>query len=163
MATISLQAAKVFGTISGNAPEVRVYPEAASQSFKAGQFVYLASGKVTVCGDDTTSILGMAVGDASTVTDTDCAVYIANFDTIFEMNVYHSSAGSAVTAITDVGGKKGLEVDSNKCYYALEEATALAFQVRFLSPRDAVGDTYGRVCVQVLSDIMQVGPGEKTA
>ncbi|MCD4785363.1 MAG: hypothetical protein K8T10_16210 [Candidatus Eremiobacteraeota bacterium] len=159
MATITQRAARVANTISGNSPEVKVFPEAASQSFKAGEFVYLVSGKVTVCASNGTVILGMAVADASGTTDEDCAVYIANGDTVFEANIYHSTVGSAVTAITDVGVCYALLVSSNKHYVDKEDTDNDAFQVRRISPKDIVGDTYGRVEFQVIASVRQLGDG----
>jgi len=159
MSVINQVSARVARTISGNSPEILTFPEAASQSFKAGQFVYLNSGKVTACTDDATTILGMAVGDASGTTDEDCEVYVANGDTIFEANVYHSTASSAVTAITQVGTCYALQVDSNKCYVDIEDTSNDAFQVRRLSPKDKVGDRYGRVEFQVISSARQLESG----
>lgn len=140
-------------------------PEAASQSFKAGQFVYLNSGALTVCADDATAIWGMAIADASGTTGALCPVIRADAVAEFVMNVYHQTPASAVTAVTDRGAKKGLQVDSNKCYFDLEEASALAFQVQdiYLEPNEAIGDIYGKVKVRVLTDVAQAGAGEKTA
>lgn len=156
MAVVAQVAVRVVKTISGNSPMIRYYPEAASQSFKAGQFVYLSSGKVTVCSDDASSILGLAVSDATGVTDSECAVYIANTDTIFEGNVYHSTPASAVTAITQVGEQYALKVLSNKCYVDIEDTSHDAFQIVSLSERDAVGDQYGRVQFQVIDSVAQL-------
>jgi len=157
MATITQIPARVIGTISGNSPMVRYYPEAASQSFKAGQFVYLNGGKVTICADDATTILGMAVRDASGTTDKACPVYIANPDTIFEANVYHSDEASAVTAITQVGTVYALQVDDTTGYnyVDIEDTTNKAYQVIDLSPKDEAGDKYGRVHFQVIDSVAQ--------
>ncbi len=163
MATITLQRAKCVKTISGNAPESLVFPEAANQSLKAGQVVYVVSGKVTECASDATSIAGMAVADASTVTDTDCEIYVANSDSVFEMNVYHATPGSAITAVTTPTTAYGIVVANNKCYVDIAEVTATSILVRNLSELDAVGDTYGRIHGQVLTDIRQLDSREKTA
>lgn len=138
-------------------------PEAATQSFKAGEFVYLASGKATACASDATAISHFALEDASGTTDNEILAVQVSPDLEFEMCVYHSTAGSAVTAITQVGTKYALLVSSNMHYVDIEDETNLAFQVQKLSPKDTVGDQYGRVIVKVLSDICQLGPGEKTA
>jgi len=155
MATITQQRARVAYTISGNSPQVVKVPEAASQSFKAGEFVYLASGKATICADDATTIYGMAVADASGTTDADCEVYVANTDTVFEANVYHSNGASAVTAITQRGVEYALQVDSEKSYVDIEDTTNKAFTVIDLSPRDKVGDQYGRVMFQVIDSVAE--------
>lgn len=159
MSTITQRPARVANTISGNSPEVKVFPEAAEQSFKAGEFVYLVSGKVTVCASNGTTILGMAVADASGTTDEDCEVYVANGDTVFEANVGHGTPASAVTAITDVGVCYALLVASNKHYVDVEDTDNDAFQVRRLSPKDNTGDQYGRVEFQVIASARQLGDG----
>lgn len=156
--TIDLQNAKVVGTISGNSPEVGYFPEAAGQSFKSGQFVYLNNGKVTACADDATVILGLAVHDASGVEDQDVAVHLANEDTIFEMNVYYDGDGDADDAvdITQVGGEYALVVVSNKCHVDISDTSNKAFLIRRISPRDSAGDIYGRVHLQVLASAAQL-------
>ena len=156
MATINQVPARVAYTISGNSPQVITIPEAATQSFKTGQFVYANSGKATACADDATTILGMAAHDASGTTDADCKVYVANPDTVFEANVYHATAASAVTAITNRFVTYGLEVDSNKCYVDINDTTNKALHVIDLSPKDQVGDQYGRVLFQVIDSVSQV-------
>lgn len=157
MATIALQRVQLANPKKAT---IRAFPEAASQSFKAGEFVYLSSGKVTVCASDTAHILGMAMHDASGTTDADVLVAVADGETEFEMNVYHATPGSAITAITQIGAEYGLVVASNKHYLDLAETTADAFQIQSLSPKDAVGDTYGRVIVKVLRDVADTGqPG----
>ena len=151
MATIALQSV----CIPTNA-RISNYPEAASQSFKKGQAVYLSSGKVTVCASDATLIAGFACQDASGVTDTEIAVAIAEPGTVFEMNIYHSTPASAITAITDVSTKWGLYVAGNKSHCDKGDGTNTRFLVVGLSPKDNVGDTYGRVLVEVLRPYCQL-------
>lgn len=159
MATITQVPAIVVTTTTNQREVTGTYPEAASQSFKAGQFVYLASGKVTVCADDATTILGMAMQDATGVTDSDILVALAVPENTFEANVYHGTPASAVTAITQVGVNYALQVDSNKCYVDIEDTSHDAFVVRAISRKDAVGDQYGRVIFQVLAAASQVQAG----
>lgn len=159
MATITQVPARLARTVSGGAGITGVFPEAASQSFKAGEFVYLVSGKVTVCADDATSILGMAAHDASGTTNTNVIVYLAHPDNVFEANVYHSTPASAVTAITQVGVNYALQVDSNKSYVDIEDTSHDAFVVIGISEKDAVGDVYGRVHFQVLNTVAQLTVG----
>ena len=151
MATIALQSV----CIPTNA-RISNYPEAASQSFKKGQAVYLSSGKVTVCASDATLIAGFACQDASGVTDTEIAVAIAEPGTVFEMNIYHSTPASAITAITDVAVKYGLYVAGSKSHCDKGDGTNTRFLVVGLSPKDNVGDTYGRVLVEVLRPYCQL-------
>ena len=72
-------------------------PEAASQTFKAGQFVYLVSGKVTVVASDGTVIFGQALIDASGTEDTAILVLVPTNQTLFIMNVYHATLASGLT------------------------------------------------------------------
>jgi hypothetical protein len=132
--------------------KILYYPEAASQSFKKGEFVYLVSGKVTVVSSTVpsqTKILGLAMQDASGTTDTALAVAIVEEGVAFEMNV------TTTTAITQVGAVYGLSISSNKHSVAIADTTNTVFKVKAISPRDAVGDTYGRVIVEVLGSRCQ--------
>lgn len=159
MAIKNLVAARVVDSIM-IAPEYKKnYPEAASQSFKKGQFVKLSSGKVAVCTSADTETIGMATHDASGVEDTRVLVALALPGTVFEVNVYHGTAGSAVTAITQIGVNYPLVVGSNKCHADIENTTNDFFTVIALSPIDAVGDRYGRVYVQVLPTVSKVATG----
>jgi len=158
MATITQVPARLVKTEAGGGV-TGVFPEAVSQSFKAGQFVYLASGKVTVCADDATAILGMAAHDASGTTDTNVIVYLAHPDNVFEANVYHSVPVLAVTAITQVSVNYALKVDSNKCYVDIGDTGHNAFVVTGISERDTVGDQYGRVYFRVLDAVSQLSLG----
>jgi hypothetical protein len=160
MATITQTAAKVAYTISGNAPEVVYYPEAASQSFKTGEFVYLVSGagntnRVTVCAADPTGVLGMAVHDATGVEGTQIPIFVANCDTVFEMNT------NAATNEDNIGAQYGLTVSSNQHYVDISETTNKIFLTRGFAPGSAHGDTNARVFVQALTDLRQVDSREK--
>jgi len=156
MATIPLGAASVAKTISGNSPQTLVYPEAASQSFKKGEFVYLVSGKVTECGDNPTLILGMAAQDASGTENTPIAVYIANTDTIFELNKVSNAGGSgtggtaAATAYSDVGTFMSIYRDTTHNWVHAGSTTGAGRLICLdLSDKDTVGDTGGRVLCMV--------------
>lgn len=133
------------------------YGEASSQSFLKGQFVYLASGLVTVCADDATTILGMTLIDATTATTGVIPVVIATDNTRFEGNVYHATAASAITAATNLGVKYGLEVDSNRCYVDIGQTAADAFTIDkiLVGGGKSVGDTYGRVVFKVIAAVRQ--------
>lgn len=166
MATIALQSAKAVKTISGNSPQTMFFPEAATQTFKTGEFVYLVSGKVTEISDTATlTILGMAAMDATGVTDTPIAVYIANEDTIFELNKVSNAVAAgtggtaAVTAVTDVGTIAAIYRDTthniaNANWYAFGGSERL-FCIG-LSEKDVVGDTGGRVLCMVTGRFRQL-------
>lgn len=151
MATIALGIITPAKTISGNSPQTMVFPEASgTQTFKRGEFVYLASGKVTEIASNTPSqILGVAAQDASGTADTDIAVWLANDDTLFEANVTDAGS-SAVTAVTDVGCHWKIYRDTTNNKTHIDKGTGDAnvadcrITVVALSGKDTVGDTYGR-------------------
>lgn len=159
MATIAQQSMIVAFTISGNAPRVQSFPEAASQTFVAGEPVYLSSGYVTECGDDPSAILGIAADNAhndSTAGKYSVGVYIPDSDMVFEANIY---GGGNLTAITDVGRSMGIYRDTtnSKLYVDKGDTHNHRVVVVGLSKKDAVGDTYGRVLVQFEQKYLQLG------
>ncbi len=152
---------RVAGTKSA---QILYFPEAATQTFKRGDFVTLSSGKVAVAvaytsGDPVlsgTKILGIADKDATGTTDTPIPVVIANDDTEFLVNVYHATPSSAVPAVA-----------GNGVSYELYRATItnLAFGMDISETTDTkvvqteiytgsggieTGVQYGRVWVKVL-------------
>jgi hypothetical protein len=159
MATQQLRPIKAKRRRSGGPVLIKYFPEAASQTFKAGEAVYLVSGKITEftdsVDDGSTRFLGFAAEDASGVTDQKVGVYVADDDLVFEGNIYHGTEASAITALTDVGSStllplKILANQGDGMVAVDKENTASKIDcVRIvkipLKPGEAVGDTYGRV------------------
>ncbi len=77
------------------------YPEAASQSFNAGDLVYLVAGKVTVCPANPTLILGIALVDATGVTDSLIAVEEFTQRDLIEIQTYDSTLGTPAVVTSD--------------------------------------------------------------
>lgn len=152
MATISKKELEVAMTLSGSPGPILHFPEAASQSFKRGELVYLASGKVTICSANPTDILGIAQADASGTTDTDVAVAIATDDVVFSGNV----SGTNVTAVTNVGESYPIAAASNKWHVDNSTFANARVLVIGLDGRDTVGDTAGRVLFIVMSKYRQL-------
>jgi predicted RecA/RadA family phage recombinase len=147
-------------TVTEDSGQIMMLPEAATQSFKKYEFVYLSSGKVTACADDATTVAGIALTDASGTTDRQVTVYVPNHHCVFSMSVYHSTPASAVTAITLRGTACALQVDSNKHYVDIEDtgtASKHIFIITDISPEHSVGDQYGRVYVKIKSSGLQLG------
>jgi hypothetical protein len=138
------------------------YPEAASQTFKKGDPVYLVSGKVTVAvaytsGDPVvagTKILGHAAMDATGTTDSSIPVIIADEHVEFLLPIYHPTPASAITAITQVGvayelyratisGNLGFGVD-------ISETTDTKVVVQEIDATYPVGEQYGHVWVKYI-------------
>lgn len=163
MATLTVQSAGVARTISGNSPQILTFPEAASQSYKKGQHVYLVSGKVTVCGVSSnvinTQILGMAAADASGTTDTDAPVYMANADTIFYANKVTSADAASATAVTDIGLGFAIYQDDTNKKDSIYQTDGTSQRVYALDHdnRDTVTDTGGRILYQIIPKHRQLG------
>ena len=97
MATKTIKSALANGYDLGSYshPEIRDFPEAASQSFVTGDLVYLTSNALTVCGADPAAILGFALAPASGTTGTMIPVWVIKGGHTYLMNVYHATATSA--------------------------------------------------------------------
>jgi len=164
MATVTVGSASVTRTISGNSPQILTLPEAASQTFKKGELVYLSAGYVTEIGANPAYILGMAAEDAHNDDDAgthNVAVYIANNDTIFEIHKTDSSGSGAATAVTDVGREFAIYRDTtNSWVTAYISGAGAGANARLMcldhSGKDTVGDTGGRLLVVVTGSFRQL-------
>ena len=104
-----------YRSTSGQTIIPLVLQEAATQTFKAGDFVYLASNAVTAivaanttygsakADTGTNKIVGMALDDATGTTGKDIRVVLATEDVEFEFNIANATTASAITAATQVG------------------------------------------------------------
>jgi len=132
------------------------FPEAASQSFNAGELVYLVSGKVTVCATDATAILGRALTAASGTTDTNILVQVFLSGIIVEMTMT-TGGSNIVLAATHYGVQYGLYVASNLHYIDVADTTNGVFVIlkEVGSPRSVLGDTNSRVAATVIDAVLQ--------
>lgn len=141
MATIPLQKARW----SHGDHLVVTFPEAASQSFKSGNFVTLnTSGQILLAPDDAIYAVGMALQDASGTTNGEVLVLLATTNTFFSANYTTTDAG-AVTAQTIVGDIVGIGDGNTNGFHTVESNGTAAVKIIELDKRDAVGDTGGRV------------------
>jgi len=139
-------------TLTGTPALTQTFPEAASQTFKAGDLVYRNNGYVTVCGADPALILGVALEDAHNASndgDYDIQVLIINGWTEFIMQVYHSNAANNKIEASDLGKKYGIAVSSNQWYVDKTDTSNTRVIIHdFLDP---VGTVNGRVGVIFLA------------
>jgi hypothetical protein len=163
MATIPLQRTAVAKTISGNSPLTLSLPEAASQTFERGEWVYLSGGYVTECGHNPGAILGLAAEDGSNgdAGANDVKVVIAHDDVVFAANKSDGSQSAAATAVTDRGKVLVIDQDTtnSKCYVSLAEGDDAANGRLIcvdLDGKDVLGDTGGRLLFQVLGNYRQL-------
>lgn len=152
MATVALGKAGVSGTISGNAPQERDYPEGTSLAVVDGELVYLSGGYATEIGANPALILGMAnkTGKNTTAGLYNIPVALANGDTIFSANKSNSSGTLVATVVTDVGKELAIYRDTTNnlfTVYLAEGASAALGRAMCigLDKRDTVGDTGGRL------------------
>jgi hypothetical protein len=99
-------------TLSGHSIPRESFPEAASQTFKKGDLVYLNGGYLTACGADPTLIMGVATSDGhNTAAGADSTVVeLAHPNTLFIGNLdTQASEGAGTTAATDRGKMYGVK------------------------------------------------------
>ena len=150
MATFAKQPIEIIDPKDG---EFRTYPEAASATFKRGELVTLSSGLVAaLAGTDPTAngILGIALADASGVTNADAVIFVPTPDSLFSANL----GVSQVTAATDRSARYGLVEASDLVHVDQSDTTNDRVVVVDLDRRDKVGDTNGRVIFKFLADAL---------
>ena len=166
MATINKTAVIVAGSLHGGPPLSLAYPEAASQTFKKGEAVYLdGSGNVAeytaAIDDGTQRMLGFAAADGSndTTAATRNVLVDLGFGNIFEGNVT-SNGGDQTTAKTQVGTLYPLYQDTGGSRVAIDIADTVGqgdwCRILALSPKDVVADTNGRVLFTLVPAALQV-------
>lgn len=124
-------------------PLVRSYYEANSQSFVAGQLVYIASaGAVTACASDSQSVLGIALKDATNVTSGNILIPVQIIRTgdEYEIDVYQGSTDDDA-AVTQLGQNFALNVTSNSCKLDLNDTG------HDLMTLQKIVDADGKICV----------------
>jgi len=153
MATISKQPVEVARVLTGGPPLTLSFGEASGQTFKRGEFVYLVAGLVTICGANPTSILGIALRDASGTAGTAIPVALANDSNIFVGNV----AASGITSLSQIGLSYALAIASAMTHIDITSwGTNARALIVGLDPRDTVGDTAGRLHFIILNKYRQL-------
>lgn len=123
--------------------DIREYPEAATQSFKAGDIVYLVSGKVTISDTDQ-HIWGIALADATGVTDTKTLVHVVHPDQIWAV------PSDDVTAQANVGNNYGLNISAGNCTVDVGDSSTVTVAVNALDPAFPIGTTGGFLWVRFI-------------
>lgn len=184
MATLAFINPKLVNhAVYGSEPEQRgglmenYIKEAASQTYVVNDLVYLVDGAGTlaICTVASTrldsKIAGLAKRAATGVTSTAAEVHAIRADDEFLMNVYHSTAALAITALTQFGVQYGIikpsasgkwhvdienTTDIEDATHSLARVEVVGFETQYgidstgqaISP--AIGDTYGLVRVKFL-------------
>jgi hypothetical protein len=141
------------------------YPEAASQTFKRGDLVYLVGGKVTVAvgianlDSSGNTPVGFAGADATGVTNTAIPVDIIDSQVRWVLPVTHAAPASAITAVTQSGSTFQLERTAiGKWAVPIDDtATPVVTVVLSPHPKYPVGEQYGWVVVKFIATELQFG------
>lgn len=128
---------------SGKIPQIlHGYLEANSQTFKAGQFVYLNSGAVTVSADGDVPVMGIALADATNVSASNATIPVQVIGPDDEVLIQVcTSAGvlQAANTICKPGIAYDLQTVSTNLHY-IDSSDTTAMKFVFLGPvNDAAG------------------------
>lgn len=148
---MAIRRAVLTGSLFGVEPAQRPFKEGDSQTFKAGAFLVITSGKVVECGADPASILGLAVADGVNNTAAkEVGVFLLTPDSIIEMSVKGTAAANN-SAATDVGLAYGVVKDSSG-HWVIDKDDVTADKVVISRLVDPAGTANGRVlCHPVLA------------
>ncbi|HVT12816.1 MAG TPA: hypothetical protein VHE55_11160 [Fimbriimonadaceae bacterium] len=145
----TIEKPRLWYRADGKPLEQRTYPEAALQSFKRGDHVYLSSGKVTAAVSagsylDSTGAkpLGIAERDASGQTDTPIPVSIIDAQTRMVGPV---TTSTAVTLPGQTFQLQRYASPGGGMNVATDHATNPVAVVTAVHPQYAVGEQYGWV------------------
>lgn len=123
--------------------DIREYPEAATQSYKAGDPVYLVAGKVTISDTDQ-HIWGIALADATGVTDTKTLVHVVHPDQVWV------AQSDDATAQANVGNNYGLNLSAGACTIDVGDTTTVTVAVQNIDPAFALGTSGGFLWVRFI-------------
>ena len=171
MATIAEKAVQVSQMMTGGPPVINTYPEAASQTFVAGQPVALVAGYITEItsgpiGD--AGLLGFATeaaGNTATSGERSVGVYDLTTETVCEFNLREGNSTTPtnhVMVAADIGVAVGMQWDAadNRVYLTTAVTGADAcFWVQGPAGPSVVGDTNARVLARPMSLKLQSNPG----
>lgn len=157
----TIEKPRLWYRADGKPLEQRTYPEAATQSFKRGDHLYLSSGKLTAAVAagaylDSTGVkpIGIAERDASGQTDTPIPISIIDAQTRMVGPVTHATPASAITAITQPGSTFQLQryaAPGGGMNMPLDHTTNPVAVVTAVHPQYAVGEQYGWVEYRYIS------------
>jgi len=164
----AIQRMEVFQSVPG-LQDMDSFPESASCTFKAGEFVRVGvaadtgkDGQLMACAGGTNElIMGIAAADASGTTNALCPVQLIYPGiTKLRISAYHVTPGSAVTAQTAVGKVASWSTQSNKSVLNVADIGGSSgdeiLAIQGIDSAWAVGTSYGRYIVTVNSANCQI-------
>ncbi len=151
MAVIPIYHPEWCGQSGGQTPSIGEGYEKTGQTFVKGNFLQMSSGQMQIAPDAATKLAGIALEDAKGTANLRDLFAKAKAGARFCINVMRTGDVSlAVTAIAMIGVSYGIVINSGKHMLDKANTTQLVFKVVALDTRDAIGDQYGRVIVEVL-------------
>jgi hypothetical protein len=135
------------------------FPEAASQVFLAGDFVYTVSGYLTLCGTDPTVIMGMALESAHNTTAGlyQIRVALAMEIVLFGLSVYHATAGNNKIEATDMGLLADIAMSAAGKWVVDKAVSTTTSRVKVLKFIDPLGTIAGMVGCTIVAANRQIG------
>lgn len=142
--------ARLGKMFDGSNPVVWSVPEAASQTFLEGEFVYRNAGFLTGCGADPADILGIALeaGNNGAEGANNILVLVATEVTGYEIPVHSGTPASSDVEDADLGVKYGIAAVSNNWYVDKDDTSATRLRIQQF--KDAVGTVNGTVIATIL-------------
>ncbi len=171
MAVIAKKPVNVPQMKTGGPPTLNTYPEAANQTFIAGQPVALVAGYVTEITSGAignAGLLGFAsedAGNTGTSGERNVAIYDLDTLTVCEFNLLEGNSTTPtdhVMVAADIGVSYGIQYDaSNNRVYLTSAVTGAdsCFWIQGPAGPSVVGDTNARVLARPLSIKLQSDPG----
>ena len=156
--------ARIATDAAGGIAPVYSFPEAASQSYKAGALVYLdaTNGRITIVGDSGTLIAGVVLEDATGVTSTSQKVQIIRPGDRLYVRCWDDSDGAEVAASTlKAGFTYDIELISGVAYAEFDSGHADTEELLFIQPvYDANGDSTNVGIFQVETTALNFGDSD---
>jgi len=152
VATFKAAYGKMLYTTS---PVIEHFPEAASQTFEAGDLVFTNAGYIEECGADPASILGLVMEDGHDAGAGDYQVPVLVFTeaTFIEMCVYHSDPGANLIEDTDLRTLYGLVASNHK--WLVDKTEVVNTRVKVQQFKDPIGTVSGVVLVTVIPTVRE--------
>ena len=147
----------------GNIAPVFTFPEAASQSYKAGSVVELVAGAVTACDNAAARLLGIVLEDATTTTSEDQDVQVFRPGDFIEMGCVDAASTDVLVAASGLtaGNTYAIAIDGDGvCNADLNTDHATTEELVFVQPvYDALGDSTKRgvFCLEGVACQLQGG------
>ena len=152
---MAISAPRLYKMLDGTPPVIAQWPEAASQTFVAGDFVYRVSGYATVCADDPQIIGGLALEAAHNTTAGlySVDVLVVTGMTCLCMNTHGVNPLDTVQA-ADHG--KTWQIEKVSTVWAINKDVATSPSIKIIGFIDALGTVNGKVEVVVIPTVREL-------